>query len=158
MAVHSTRRIIREGVHQALVGDGTSPPWEPVAEVAFRFMVETNDFDPERPAQINRDGTEPAVFIIREVQGAQVPQGHLGRVPATGAGIFKYSIFVQFGGGAEVHDLLDEEIRTKLDTYTDSTGAFVAFATEAVVDSIRGVADGFMEIEYSVPATAIGDF
>lgn len=152
MAVHSTRRIIREAVHQALV------PFEPVAAVDFLFMLASNDLDPENPPSVNFDASEPTVYIVREVQGAQVPQGHLGRVPATGPGSLRYSIYVQVGAGAEFHDILDEEIRTKLDTFTDSADAFVAFATEAVVDQVRGSSSGFYQIEYAVPVTVIGDF
>lgn len=160
MAVHSTTRIIEEAVHQALPGDGTAAPWVPVADVDFKFMLAENDWDPEDPPSTSTDGSKPAVFIFREVQGPQDEGGHLGRAAATGKGIFRYRIFVQVGAGVKHHHDIDEEIRTKLDTFTDSPAplGYVAFATETVVVTKIGASDGFYEIAYEVPATVIGDF
>lgn len=158
MAVHSTRRIIREAVHLALPGDGTAAPWGPVAAVDFKFMVDSNEWDPERSPSTNAAGSLPAVYILREVQGAPAPQGHLGRASAIGQGIFRYSIFVQAGAGPRWHDDLDEEIRDQLEASSDAEGAYVKFVSELVVDSIRGGDGGFYEIAYEVPAHVTGDF
>ena len=156
MAVHSTDAIIDEAVHQALPGDGTADPWKPVAAVDFKFMVATNDWDPENPPSTSTDGSQPAVFIVRESQGAQNPQSYFGLVSATGPGAFLYSIFVQVGAGKKWHRVIDEEIRTELD---DWTGGYVTFITPAAVATIRGqTASGFFEIAYSVPAFVVGDF